>query len=713
MRNEMAAVRDLATAALSDRPSTEDLAQATGIVARATGVAEAMIVYARDDEFLSSHDGSERRLRDISEQALLVIQRNLTRMGSPLAFDLSAGRVEAFRNATGNTSGEFLAFHVPTTEGSSEMCLLRTAGPKRIGRRLPRLMESAAPALTLLLERLLNAERSRRQKGQLEAIGSAAQVLTRAKDMKAALTDQASSIASATGFDFVSIDVYDAAAGRFASLAQVWLDVFDPDHPDELASSILASGEPRLIVDLQHDEKLSEGLRAFFKQSLLTSGAVLPMTFQDELLGTIAFVSYKPRTFAPEEVESMESLANQMATALKAMRMYDELARAREETQQYAGRIERQQGKLRKQAAKLRQLASTDALTGLCNYARWHATLERRLTRARTTGKPLSVIVADVDDFKLFNDTYGHLAGDEALRVISSAIGSACRRTDVIGRCGGDEFMIILPNTERQAASRVAKARATEAIPLRLAIGIAAFPEDGMTKDGLIGYADAAMYDSKTLPPADVASVGGEESPDQVGYPNSAFGLLDGLVRSIDRRDHYTRAHSENEAQYAVLMGEALGLSDESLRALRIAGLLHDVGKVGIPDRILRKPGRLTEDERETMQRHVLITERIVAGVPHLEDVLSAASSHHERFDGTGYPRGLRGEDIPILGRLLAVADAFSAMTEDRPYRKALPLSAAIRELRDCAGTQFDPDLVEIFISNVLPHIEQRPARAA
>ncbi len=738
MTEGVAALHGLARAALSEAASPHHLAEATRIVARATGSAEALIVYARDEGFLTSHAGRERRLRALSEQAVLVVQRNLTRMGSPLAYNVVAGRVEDTRRATEGVRSEHLAFHIPTTESSSEMCLLRAAGPQRVGRRLPQIVESAMPALTLLLERLVNAERGRRQKQQLEAIDTAAQVLTRAKDMKAALTDLASTIASATGFDYVSIDVYDSERRRFvlralsenrwskSSLAQVWLAAFDPEHPDELASGMLESHKARMIADLHHDISLSEGLRTFFKQSLLTSGAMFPMTFQDELLGTIAFVSYKPRTFPPGEVEGMQSLASQMATALKAMRMYGELARAREATQQYAGRIERQQSRMRQQAEKLRVLASTDALTGVCNYARWHATLERRLGRAAKTGAPLSVIVADVDDFKLFNDTYGHLAGDEALKAISGVIRSACRRTDVIGRCGGDEFMIILPNTEREVASRIARrilgkleqcelrpARATEAIPLRLAVGIATFPEDGATKDALIGYADAAMYDSKGVVQGNLTIEEREEIQHDIGYPTSAFGLLDGLVRAIDRRDHFTKAHSENEARYAVLMGEALGLSDESLRALRIAGLLHDVGKVGIPDRILRKPGRLTAAERETMQQHVLITERVVAGVPHLEDVLAAASSHHERFDGTGYPRGLKADEIPLLGRLLAVADAFSAMTEDRPYRKAMPLAAAVRELRDCSGTQFDPDLVEVFISQVVPHLERRRARAA
>ncbi|GAF78748.1 unnamed protein product, partial [marine sediment metagenome] len=151
----------------------------------------------------------------------------------------------------------------------------------------------------------------------------------------------------------------------------------------------------------------------------------------------------------------------------------------------------------------------------------------------------------------------------------------------------------------------------------------------------------------------------------------------------------------------------------QSQRALRIAGLLHDLGKIGIPDHLLRKPGPLTDTERSVMRQHVLLTERIVGGVPQLTDVLAAAANHHERYDGSGYPRGLKGEEIPLLGRILAIADAFSAMTMDRPYRKALSWSTAVQELRQNTGTQFDPAMVEAFINEVLPQIDQEKAKAA
>lgn len=714
--------------------------KAAQIIRRATGTAEVLIVYAQDDEFLLSRDGEAPPLNDLSPRALTVVERNLKSMQGPVAFNLTGGRVQDFCDADSAADGQYLAFHVPTSEGSSEMCLLR--GPWRQGgvRGILRFMESALPSLILLFERSLNAERSARHRRQLEALANAAQILTRAENMESALSDLASSIAAATGFNTVSMEVYDADRQRFvlrvlsenrwasSNLARIWKNAFDPDRPDKVRLDVLQSGEPELARDLQHAEHLSENDRAFYKQALLASRATFPMTFQDEPLGTISFLSFQPQSFPPEQVDYLRSIAGQMAAALKAMRMYGELARSREEARQYAQRIEGQQRKLRSQARQLRKMASTDALTAAYNYAGMHDNIDRCLARAQRDGTPLSVLVGDVDNFKLFNDTHGHLAGDEALKAIADVLRSSCRRDDVVSRCGGDEFIIVMPNTDRQGAARVARriyqvmenaefgpADTPERIPLRLAMGIAVFPEDGATKDALIGHADAAMYESKGLLATRLPADDDDDADDVdvANYPISAFSLLDGLVRAVDRRDHYTKAHAERNAELATLLGQTLGLSSEPLSALRIAALLHDIGKIGVPDRILRKAGDLTDKEREAMQQHVLLSERIIAGVPHVQEVLAAASSHHERFDGEGYPRGLKGDQIPLLGRILAVVDAYAAMTEDRPYRKALSREEAIGELRRCSGKQFDPDIVRVFINEILPRIETRKTRAA
>jgi HD-GYP domain-containing protein (c-di-GMP phosphodiesterase class II) len=166
----------------------------------------------------------------------------------------------------------------------------------------------------------------------------------------------------------------------------------------------------------------------------------------------------------------------------------------------------------------------------------------------------------------------------------------------------------------------------------------------------------------------------------------------------VDKRDRYTRRHSEDVTEYSLMIAEELGLSEDTTRTLRLAGLLHDLGKIGIPDAILRKPGRLTDEEHEVMKQHPVLGWLIVSAIPNLSETLPAIRHHHERYDGRGYPDGLAGEEIPLLGRLMAVADAFSAMTTDRPYRKGMPYADAVSELRRGRGTQWDPEYVDAFL---------------
>ncbi len=379
--------------------------------------------------------------------------------------------------------------------------------------------------------------------------------------------------------------------------------------------------------------------------------------------------------------------------------------------------------------AQLRQQVETDPLTGLLNH---RAVLER-LDAALDTTAPFSLLLIDVDNFKLFNDTYGHLTGDAVLRQVAVTLRAACREGDVAGRYGGDEFVLLLPGVRAVAAAAVARRLTATArtqphtasdgalIPLSLSIGLACYPADGQTRQGLMALADDAMYRAKRTRGSAPTTRAGADGRGRIGWPprvaadvlgDSPFGVLDGLVTAVDTKDRYTREHSDDVARRAVALAEALGLSVEQRRVLAIAGLLHDVGKIAVPDHVLRKPGTLTDEEQAVIRRHVDYGVAFIRGVLDDAAVVEAVAHHHERWDGRGYPRGLSGPATPLLGRIMQVADAVSAMMLDRPYRQGLPWGRVVEALRAGADAQFDPALVEPFIG-AMESSRRRQRRAA
>lgn len=270
--------------------------------------------------------------------------------------------------------------------------------------------------------------------------------------------------------------------------------------------------------------------------------------------------------------------------------------------------------------------------------------------------------------------------------------------------------MVVLPDTDLAQAQAVAervqrrleeegfnKVQDDRTIPVKLSFGLGGFPSDGASRHEVLTIADANMYHAKTSDSGIVRSSELQKENREL-KAESSFEILDALVAAVDNKDRYTRKHSEDVTEYALWIAEELGLSEESMRVIRIAGLLHDVGKIGVPDEILRKPGRLTPEEYEVMKRHPRLGELIVSAIPGMDSIVDAVRSHHERWDGQGYPDQLGGEDIPFLGRLLAVPDAFSAMTTDRPYRKGMEWSVAIEEIKANIGTQFDPEIAAAFM---------------
>ncbi|MGQ9699399.1 MAG: diguanylate cyclase, partial [Armatimonadota bacterium] len=473
-----------------------------------------------------------------------------------------------------------------------------------------------------------------------------------------------------------------------------------------------------------------------------------------------------------------------------------------------------------------------DYLTKLYNRRYFSERLHRELDAAGREGRPVALLLADLDDLKAVNDELGHEAGDRAIIRAASVLSSNVRGTDVVARLGGDEFGILLPGASRDVAmaiaDRVTQLDVQSSTPLSLTLGVAIFPEDADTAEGLLRAADQDLYKNKALRKArsaltattelasssnaDALVLVAEDDPialeslqellAMAGYRTAAASdgsqvvemvrqlrpdtvLLDvvmpgmdgtsvcreiksdpdlrltpvvmvtghssrddklaaiaagaddfirkpydrvelltrvkalvntnrlnerledleavlfSLAKAVEARDPYTQGHGRRVGHYAELLGRTIGLSTEDQQALQWGAILHDIGKIGVPDAILQKPGRLTDEEMAVMRSHTEIGASICAPLKSAKTLLPIIRHHHERWDGKGYPDNLAGEAIPLVARVMAVADAFDAITTDRPYREGCPPEVAFEILREGAGTQWDPSLVEPFIAAV------------
>jgi diguanylate cyclase (GGDEF)-like protein/putative nucleotidyltransferase with HDIG domain len=371
-------------------------------------------------------------------------------------------------------------------------------------------------------------------------------------------------------------------------------------------------------------------------------------------------------------------------------------------------------------ALRAMRLALTDPLTGLGNHRHFHERLERELRHAHERRLPLTLCLVDVDDFKRINDRFGHPAGDRVLERIATRL----RQTGEAFRLGGDEFALLLPGYDEHAALTAAASVVERISALQLdqigcvtvSAGVATSPAHAGERDELIRLADSALYWAKEYGKNRVRGY----RPDVIELaelkrlasgPDRAarFRAAASLARAVDARDAYTGSHSQRVAELAARTARRLGLPDEDVELTRLAASLHDLGKLAIPEEILRKPGPLTEPERMVLERHPQIGFRMLESLG-VDPVADWVLHHHERWDGTGYPDRLPGARIPLGARIIFVADAYDAMTSERVYRRRVASEQAIAELQRCAGSQFDPDVVDAFAAELAV---EAPARQA
>jgi diguanylate cyclase (GGDEF)-like protein len=370
-------------------------------------------------------------------------------------------------------------------------------------------------------------------------------------------------------------------------------------------------------------------------------------------------------------------------------------------------------------------LATVDKLTEVLNRQVVLHRLEEELQRAARYGRQLSIILVDLDHFKRLNDTYGHVAGDVVLHDVATSLRDNVRAVDIVGRYGGEEFMIVLPETDVDAAASLAeKLRrlvSSRQIPLidgnvvtvTLSAGVAGGLGTHLRLDALVRDADAALYSAKALGrdqvyvfheveddgPIRRAAIAPSAREAALDVGRLAFGAAtESLTAALAARATWAGRPSDLIAEAAIAMARATGLPEREVERIRVASLLHDLGKLAIPDEILSKPGELAEPEWRVVAEHPKIGQVVLEQAGALRDAATIVLHHHEWYDGRGYPHGLRGEEIPVGARIVAIADAYEAMVAGRPYRPPMGHDDAIAELKRHAGIQFDPHLVNQFV---------------
>ncbi len=373
-------------------------------------------------------------------------------------------------------------------------------------------------------------------------------------------------------------------------------------------------------------------------------------------------------------------------------------------------KVEERTQSLQEANEKLAKLATTDALTGLANHRGLVSHLEAVIEQANADGKSCGVLFIDLDHFKALNDSFGHAVGDSVLSELGQLLKRTIAEEGAWGRWGGEEFVCILPDTNYTEAldlaervrSSVAQNVFNTGCHMTCSIGVALSPGDGTARSTIAEAADRAMYVAKALgrnqvrAASDVLSSFAALRAENPSREDLALeGLVQALMSLVEARDVTTAAHTNVVRALATRLAIAMNLSAEEVHFVALVGQLHDIGKVAVPDSILLKKGPLSADEWQIMRGHVGIGAEVVKRVPSLRVLSPAIRAHHEKWDGSGYPDGLVGEDIPLAARIVAVADAFAAMTADRPYRLAQSNEIALTEIYRLSGTQFAPEVVD------------------
>jgi diguanylate cyclase (GGDEF)-like protein len=577
-------------------------------------------------------------------------------------------------------------------------------------------METAAGQVAVAMENArLFAEEQRRAR-DLEFLNSVSKTAISSQSAEQMLAGIVGEIQKNFRFDHIGIGILDYPSKDIEIKAEAGTMITALGRRVPLGSGIIGKAARANELTLVKDVSESR------MQSLLPearSALAIPLTYAETLLGVLNLESREARAFPEQEVLILRTLADLLATALHNAFVFQ----------------------------KMQQQAITDSLTGIKTRRFFLEAVQAEWKRASRSGRPFSVVMVDLDRFKDINDTLGHLEGDLVLARIGRLLEQKSRQSNVVARYGGDEFVILMPETSLEQAQALSERLrlwiATDPMLNEMKItgsfGVATYPLHGAQVEDVLRVADAGMYISKKdggnrvsmaeefidsehllekreLLTAYVDGFLRKESPgpeaaDELVATLKKLGsaaaqsadrqglmqALRTLTRAAETRE-YSAGHGDAVARYAEAIGHELMLSEDEMTDLVFAARVHDVGKIIIPERILNKPGPLSDDEFALMKKHVLVGAQIVDTIPGREQARLMVLHHHERFDGSGYPNGLRGEDIPLGSRIIAAAEAYVDMTTERAYAAVKTQEQAIAELEAMSGVQFDGMLVRILI---------------